>query len=102
MRRPQGDDLAERVVFIVSMVATTWVISLVLPERFGSRASGALPFLAVIGLVVGLGSTGGPGLSRLSQRALVFLVTFLNTGAVFIIVNHQMEGAVRTAAVSFL
>lgn len=87
---PVARDLDWRIAFIVGLVAAGVVLAIAAPSAVG--ASVRSPVLVVVaGLLVGYGTRWGSGctsghgvcgLSRLSPRSLVAVVTFMLTGAI--------------------
>jgi uncharacterized membrane protein YedE/YeeE len=89
--RVVGDDGGRtfRLGFLTGLVATGAILAAVQPSLFGGGVRG-LPVLAVAGALVGIGTTLGNGctsghgvcgLSRMSPRSLVAVVTFMGTAA---------------------
>jgi len=102
MLPPYADrELAGRLAFIAGLVAAPLVVLLVtgkLPAQT-IQASGAI--LSVAGLLVGFGSVWGNGctsghgvcgLSRLSLRSLVAVLTFMVTAAITVFVVRHVLG----------
>jgi len=88
--QPSTHDRGWRIAFLVGMASAGLVTSIAAPSAVGTSVR-ALPLVIVAGLLVGYGTRLGSGctsghgvcgLSRLSVRSLVAVVTFMTTGAV--------------------
>jgi uncharacterized membrane protein YedE/YeeE len=82
-------DRGWRIAFIAGMSATGLVATVAAPSAVGASVR-ALPLVIVAGLLVGYGTRLGSGctsghgvcgISRLSARSLVAVITFMATGA---------------------
>ena len=84
-------DVAWRIAFILGLMSSPFVASLVLPHNFipSPRIEMGYGPIAIAGLLVGLGTRYGSGctsghgicgLSRLSLRSLVATLTFMSVG----------------------
>ena len=86
---PQGDERAWRLAFLVGLVASGALAALIAPSAVGSSVRS--PVLVIVaGLLVGFGTRWGSGctrghgvcgVSRLSARSMVAVITFMTTGA---------------------
>ena len=86
---PDGDGTApERLAFVAGLIVAP-VLYAAAGGTIVQTISGNMPLLALAGLLVGFGSTMGSGctsghgvcgMSRLSQRSLVAVATFMVTG----------------------
>lgn len=83
-------DRGWRLAFLAGMVAAGLVASAIAPSAVGASVRG-LPLVILAGFLVGYGTRLGSGctsghgvcgISRLSARSLVAVVTFMATGAV--------------------
>lgn len=79
-----------RLGFLTGLVATGAILAALQPQAFGAGVR-SLPVLAAAGLLVGIGTTLGNGctsghgvcgVSRLSPRSIVAVVTFMVTAAI--------------------
>ena len=91
-----------RLAFLVGLLGGGLGAFSVMPEAFGSGSPTALPWVAVAGLLVGIGTrTGGGctsghgvcGMSRLSRRSLAATAIFMAAGAVTVFVTHHIGGS---------
>lgn len=99
-----ADDPARRtrLAFIAGLVAPGAVAAWIAPSAFGSQVTGSALLLVVAGLLVGVGTRVGSGctsghgvcgLSRLSLRSLVAVMTFMATAMITVaIVRHVLGG----------
>jgi uncharacterized membrane protein YedE/YeeE len=87
--QPATADRAWRIAFVLGLAVAGITAKLVAPNAIGSSPR-ALPVVAIAGLLVGFGTRMGGGctsghgvcgLSRLSRRSLVAVMTFMTTGA---------------------
>ncbi|MFN3359670.1 MAG: YeeE/YedE family protein [Pseudomonas sp.] len=97
----QGDGRGEKLLFIVGLLVSPWIWSLVatLPE---SRFQAGGVALVLAGLLVGLGTRYGAGctsghgicgLSRLSVRSLVAVCCFMGSGFAGVYAIRHLLGA---------
>jgi uncharacterized protein len=100
---PRRGELAWRVVFVAGLLIGGWLVAQLVPGSVVSRqASAPIPLLAVAGLLVGFGTQvaggctsghGVCGLSRLSKRSFVAVVTFMLTGVLAAyLTQHVLPG----------
>ena len=82
-------DRGWRIAFLVGMASAGLVASVVAPAAVGTSVR-ALPVVVIAGVLVGYGTRLGSGctsghgvcgMSRLSSRSLVAVLTFMTTGA---------------------
>lgn len=100
---PEPDDLRWRLAFLLGLVATGFLISLVAPAALGlPPADRTLGAVVVAGLLVGFGTRLGNGctsghgicgLSRLSVRSLFAVASFMLSGAVTVALLRIFGGA---------
>lgn len=98
----QPNDTAWRAAFILGLVIAGIAGGFAMPSLFDSGPSRSIFASVMAGLLVGFGTRMGNGctsghgicgLSRLSIRSLVSVLTFMTTGAVTVyIVNHLLGG----------
>jgi uncharacterized membrane protein YedE/YeeE len=91
-----------RVAFVGGLVATGGIAALIAPSAFGSQVTTSAPLLVAAGLLVGVGTRIGSGctsghgvcgLSRLSIRSLVAVMTFMAAGMLTVaVVRHALGG----------
>ena len=103
LTKPPKGDVAWRLTFLGGLFAGGLVMGLVNGSLFAFELSRSTAALAVAGLLVGFGTRlgigctsghGVCGLSRLSPRSLVSVVTFMATGIITVLViNHVFGGA---------
>lgn len=88
--QPSTHDRGWRIAFVVGLAAAGVVARVVAPAAVGLPVR-TLPALLVAGLLVGYGTRLGSGctsghgvcgMSRLSMRSLIAVITFMTTGAV--------------------
>ena len=89
MFQPDTADRAWRIAFVLGLAVAGITAEIVAPNTVGSSPR-TLPVVAIAGLLVGFGTRMGGGctsghgvcgLSRLSRRAFVAVLTFMATGA---------------------
>lgn len=89
MFQPDTADRAWRIAFVLGLAVAGITAELVAPSAVGSSPR-ALPVVAIAGLLVGFGTRMGSGctsghgvcgLSRLSRRSFIAVMTFMATGA---------------------
>lgn len=100
----RGEERSWRAVFLGGMLLGGVVLYLFDPTLFGASEGRSTGALIAAGLLVGYGTRLGSGctsghgicgLSRLSIRSLVAVLTFMFTGAVTVyIVQHVLGGTV--------
>jgi hypothetical protein len=103
---PRGEkgDTGWRLLFVAGLLAGGVGVHLALPGAFNLAIARSAPAIVGAGFLVGLGArlangcTSGHGLlglSRLSPRSFVAVLTFMATGAATVfVVNHLLGGAV--------
>lgn len=93
-------NLGWRLPFLVGLVLTGFLASLVAPSMLGAPVQGLVP-LAIAGVLVGFGTRLGngctsghgiSGLSRLSPRSAVATVTFIAAGMLTTYVVLHLRG----------
>ena len=93
-------NLGWRLPFLVGLVLTGFLVSLLAPSALGAPVQGLVP-LAVAGVLVGFGTRLGngctsghgiSGLSRLSPRSAVATVTFIAAGMLTTYVVLHLRG----------
>lgn len=101
--QPRSGEFAWRFAFVAGMVLVGLLLSWLTPERIMYDVDRSLLVLIAAGLLVGFGTRLGSGctsghgvcgLSRLSQRSLVSVVTFMLTGALTVWVTRSIWGGV--------
>lgn len=94
-------DVGWRVSFVLGMMLTGVVLSLLIPAAFAfelDRSTGALiaaGLLVGVGTRIGNGCTSGHGvcgLSRMSGRSLAAVLTFMTTGALTVVFVRLVFG----------
>lgn len=100
LRMREGETLW-RVLFVLGLVAGGFIAWTVSPEAFAFEIDRSVWALVVAGLFVGVGTQLGSGctsghgvcgLSRLSKRSLVAVVTFMGAAAVMVFVVGRFFG----------
>lgn len=90
-----------RIAFLVGLVVGGGALLAVRPSSFGTPPEVSLLTLVIAGLLVGFGTTVGTGctsghgvcgLSRLSIRSLVAVLTFITTAAIAVVVQRALGG----------
>jgi uncharacterized membrane protein YedE/YeeE len=98
---PSRGDIAWRVAFVAGLVLGGVALYVAMPGSFAVEVTRSLPVVALAGLLVGFGSRLGSGctsghgvcgLSRLSPRSLVSVVTFMATGAIVVFLTRTIFG----------
>jgi uncharacterized membrane protein YedE/YeeE len=98
---PGYDGRAQRVLFLVGLVAAGLVLGRMMPVG-GSASATSMPLLVIAGLLVGYGvrlsngCTSGHGIcgmSRLSVRSTVATMTFMTTGMITVAAIRMLGGA---------
>lgn len=88
--QPSTRDRGWRYAFLAGLVVSGLVASVVAPSAIGGSTR-SLPIVIVAGAIVGFGTRLGSGctsghgicgLSRLSARSMIAVVTFITTGAI--------------------
>jgi len=95
-------DRGWRIVFLVGLLAAPWLLSLVQGESAIGAPVVSLPWMAVAGLLVGLGTRLGSGctsghgvcgVARLSRRSLLATALFVAAGmATVFVIRHLLGG----------
>jgi uncharacterized membrane protein YedE/YeeE len=87
-----------RVPFLLGLIGTGLVVTLVAPNAIGAPVSG-IATLAIAGLLVGVGTTlangctsghGVCGIARLSRRSFVAVGTFMATAMITVAIARQL------------
>lgn len=100
--QPVAGEVGWRVAFLVGLAAAGVGAALFVPEALVNTAPRAPAVLVAAGLLVGFGTRLGDGctsghgvcgLSRLSGRSLVSVLTFMGAGAVTVAVMRVWGGA---------
>ena len=97
---PRLGDIAWRITFLLGMAASPFVSSLILPSGYleAPRIEAGYIAIAIAGLLVGFGTRYGSGctsghgvcgLSRLSPRSLVSMLTFMGLGFLVVYVMRH-------------
>jgi|SRR5690625_621310 len=90
-----------RALFLIGMVVGGLVMYLIRPEFFGAPLERSTVVVVTAGLLVGFGTRLGSGctsghgicgLSRLSVRSLVAVLSFMAAGIVTVYVTHHVWG----------
>lgn len=101
LTKPPRGDVLWRVVFVVGLLAGGLSMGLMRPELFTVDLSRSTPALAAAGLLVGFGTRLGSGctsghgvcgLSRMSQRSLVSVLTFMGAGVLTVLAINLLFG----------
>jgi len=101
--RPVAGDLRWRVAFLGALVVTGAVLAASMPGGFAVTTGRSAAAMAIAGLLVGFGARLGGGctsghgvcgLSRLSKRSLIAVVTFVSTGMLTVWVTRLLTGGV--------
>jgi uncharacterized membrane protein YedE/YeeE len=91
-----------RLFFLIGLVVTPLVLSLIAPSPHGFEPMGLIPlivggFLVGYGTRVGSGCTSGHGIcgiSRLSKRSIAATCTFMTTAVITVyVIRHVLGGA---------
>jgi len=94
-------DRGWRIVFLVGLLAAPWLLSLVQGESAIGAPVVSLPWMAVAGLLVGLGTRLGSGctsghgvcgVARLSRRSLLATALFVAAGMATVFVIRHLLG----------
>lgn len=97
--RPKAEDWSWRAAFIVGLLVAGGGAALSWPEAFHSTLNRPPALLAVAGLLVGFGTRLGNGctsghgvcgLSRLSARSLIAVMTFMGTAGLTVFLLKQL------------
>ncbi len=101
--RPEHGEVAWRALFVFGLFCGGLALALVRPDLVASQLDRSTAALVAAGLLVGFGARLGGGctsghgvcgLSRLSLRSLVAVLTFMTTGAVAaFVVGHLFGGS---------
>jgi len=98
---PAGDEKAPRLAFVAALVVTGAAIAVLSPGSFGAAPAASVPVLVVAGLLIGAGTRaangctsghGVAGLSRLSVRSLVAVLTFMGVAGLTVFAVHRLAG----------
>ena len=101
---PTPGDADWRVTFVAGLVFAGLVATIAAPEAFDASPLRTVGVTAVAGLLVGYGTRLGNGctsghgicgLSRLSGRSLVSVLTFMAAGGVTVFVVEHLLGGLR-------
>lgn len=96
---PSKGESAWRSLFLAGLIAGGGAAFFLMPERFDASAAPGLPWVAIAGLLVGVGTQLGGGctsghgvcgISRLSPRSIVATLTFMSTGIATVFVLRLM------------
>ncbi|MFO0677003.1 MAG: YeeE/YedE family protein [Polyangiaceae bacterium] len=100
--RGSAEVRADRIAFVLGLVAVGLVTRLVRPEALDGAGLPSWPLVLAAGVVVGVGTQVGNGctsghgvcgVSRFSPRSIVATVTFMATGIVTLfVVRHLLGG----------
>lgn len=99
MSNPRDRDW--RLAFVAGLLFGGVALIALRPSSFGPPPAVSLPVLALAGLLVGVGTTLGSGctsghgvcgLSRLSLRSLVAVLTFISTAAIAVVAQRALGG----------
>lgn len=91
---PARGEVLWRALFVTGLLAGGLAAYAIWPERFDASGAPALPFVALAGALVGVGTRLGNGctsghgvcgISRLSPRSLAATVTFMATGVLTVL-----------------
>ena len=90
-----------RIAFLTGLVAVGFVSMRIVPNRFDTGDTHSIPYFAISGLLVGVGTAIGGGctsghgvcgMSRLSPRSALATLTFTAMGAVTVyVVRHLLH-----------
>lgn len=99
---PEGaTDAAWRICFVAGMVVAPWLVGFVTGEIAVPAVPGNGLWMAVAGVVVGVGTALGGGctsghgvcgMARLSIRSIVATLTFMATGVITVFVVRHLLG----------
>lgn len=98
----RDDDRRIRILFLVGFVLATIVVRIVRPEVYASAWMASLPLALGAGVLVGIGTQLGNGctsghgvcgLSRLSMRSFVAVITFMAVAIVTVYVVRHVVGS---------
>lgn len=87
---PTRGDVVWRTLFVAGLIGGGVILAPLVPERFDLSGIPSLPWVALAGVLVGVGTRLGSGctsghgvcgVSRLSVRSIAATVTFMLTGA---------------------
>ena len=101
--RLRKGDLAWRGLFVAGLASGGFVYWLLSPSSFAFEVQRSLPALAFAGVLVGIGTQMGSGctsghgvcgLSRLSKRSLVAVITFMSSAAATVFAVQRLAGGV--------
>lgn len=90
-----------RAVFVLGLLAGGALAFAVMPQQFGAGSPTSLPWLAIAGVAVGIGTRLGSGctsghgvcgLSRLSPRSFVATGVFMTVAATTVYFTHHVGG----------
>ncbi len=91
---PTRGDVVWRALFVAGLIGGGVILAPLVPERFDLSGIPSLPWVALAGVLVGVGTRLGSGctsghgvcgVSRLSARSVAATVTFMITGALSVI-----------------
>ena len=96
-----GGDALWRICFIAGLLVAPWLVGAVGGDMGAPALPGGIVWMAVAGLLVGVGTAIGGGctsghgvcgMARLSQRSIVATVTFMATGVATVFVVRHLLG----------
>jgi uncharacterized membrane protein YedE/YeeE len=100
--RPNKGDTLWRGTFVAGLLVGGAILALFAPSTLGV-ANVSLPWIALAGLLVGVGTTLGNGctsghgvcgIARLSPRSIVATLTFMTTGAITVALTRALRQGV--------
>ena len=99
--QPVSGDVAWRVVFLGSLIASSQIYNLLAPVPLTITVTSSLPLLIASGLLAGFGACvsrgctsghGVCGMGRLSKRSLAVTVTFMAASAATVYLSRHVFG----------
>lgn len=103
LEKAAGDKTAERLAFLVGLVAVPLPLLMTLPDRQNTHLTENLLIIAIAGLLVGVGTRiangctsghGVCGISRLSLRGIVATVFYILAGGLTLSVMRHVWGVI--------
>lgn len=99
---PTRGEVGWRALFVGGLLLGGVLMLVVMPSAFDASGTPALPFVALAGVLVGVGTRIGNGctsghgvcgVSRMSPRSIIATVTFMITGALTVLLTRHVGGA---------
>ena len=101
--KPRSGDVAWRILFLAGLVAGGIAFAIISPDSLADGLQRSTVTTAAAGLLVGIGTQlsqgctsghGVCGLSRMSPRSAVAVVTFMTTGLIAAYISQSIMGGV--------